>query len=400
MTTEKPRILFVDDERPILNAMRRLFRKEPYEMEFASSGEEGLELIQEFRPTVIVSDQRMPGMSGIEFLSRVKELDPDTVRIILTGYTDLKVAEDAINQGEVYRFITKPWNDDDLRAAIASASERHRLRKENERLVQELQVLNASLEEKVRERTRELELRQAELVQSEKLAGLGMLAGGVAHELNNPLGGILALVQLLRRDDTGPESKEWREDLEQIEDAAKRCKRIVRDLLEFARTSSGEDREEVQIEDLFDKALNLVRLQSKRKASAVQVDRNFEEGIPAVQVNPNRIQQVLLNLLSNALHAVPAEGGHIVLETKTRDGFLVASVADDGPGIPDDIRDRIFDPFFTTKPPGQGTGLGLSVSYGIIQEHGGRIELDSSDSGTTFRVLLPLQVVSRGEVRQ
>lgn len=380
-----PRILFVDDETSILNSLKRLFRREPYEIEFASNGEEALEVFRRLRPSVVVSDQRMPKMSGIELLSKVKALDEHTVRIILTGFTDMKVAEDAINQGEVYRFVTKPWNDDDLKAAVAAGVDRYRLVHENQRLVAELKSLNVNLEEKVAERTRELRQRQAELVQSEKLAGLGMLAGGVAHEINNPLGGILALSQILLQEIKDPSQ---REDLRQVEEAALRCKRIVRDLLDFSRSSQSEDHQETQLGQLFDKAISLVLLQSKGKK--ISVHRNFDEELPSVCVNPNRVQQVLLNLLANAVQAVDERQGEIVVSTERQNGFVVATVEDNGPGIPGDVRDRIFDPFFTTKPQGEGTGLGLSVSYGIIQDHGGKIEVNCPSKGAQFKVFLPL----------
>lgn len=396
---EQSRVLFVDDEKPILNAMRRLFRREPYEMEFAPDAETALKVVEDFHPAVVVSDQRMPGMSGIDLLSRVKEFEPDTVRIVLTGYTDLRVAEDAINRGEVYRFITKPWNDDDLRSAVASGVERYQLKKENEDLLKQLKELNSSLEEKVAERTRELEQRQAELVQSEKLAAVGMLAGGVAHEINNPLGGILALTQILRREAEGgtqaaSQPAVWSdtapEDLRQIEEAALRCKRIVSDLLDFSRSSKAEERQEVYVEDLFEKALSLAQLQDKRHH--VTVERSFEDGVPGVRVNANRIQQVLLNLLSNAFYAAHEASGDdaaVTLRTSAENGYVVASVEDNGPGVPDKYTARVFDPFFTTKTPGQGTGLGLSVSYGIVQEHGGRIEVENTSRGARFRVYLP-----------
>src|SRR6476660_5253216 len=125
------RILFVDDEPAILNAVKPLFRREPYEIETAPDGKTGIEVFRRFRPAVVVSDHRMPGMTGVEFLAKIRAIDPESVRIILTGCTDLPAAESAINEGEVWRFLTKPWNDEDLRATVAGAIERHRLVDEN-----------------------------------------------------------------------------------------------------------------------------------------------------------------------------------------------------------------------------------------------------------------------------
>src|SRR4051812_45183507 len=266
-TAAAPRILFVDDEPAILNAIKRLLRREGYEIETASDGNAGLEAFRRFRPSVVVSDHRMPGMTGVEFLTKARAIDPEPVRVVLTGCTDLPAAESAINEGEVWRFVTKPWNDEDLRTTVAGAAERYRLVFENRILL-------------------------------DKLASIGLLAGGVAHELNNPLGGILAYSEMLRKDLAA--QPEIAADLKLIEEAAHRAKRIVADLLDFARTSRQSARARSSIEDMAEKAITLAMFQIRKD---VEIRREFE-GVAPVFVDANRIEQVVLNLLSNAVHAV------------------------------------------------------------------------------------------------
>lgn len=353
-----PRILFVDDEIGILSALKRVFRREAYEIETASDGESALEVFRRFRPSVVVSDYRMPGMSGVELLTTVRAIDPEAVRVILTGCTDLPAAEAAINQGEVWRFITKPWAETEIRETIATACERYRLVAENRVLL-------------------------------DKLAAIGLLAGGVAHELNNPIGGILAYAQILRKDVGGDAAV--LSDLKAIEDAAHRAKRIVSDLLDFARSSRSADRKPVSLTEIAEKAVALSRFQLR------DISVELDAGDPGpVLADANRLQQVVLNLLSNALDAVAQarrEGlsaGRVTVRTWRAGGDACLSVSDDGPGVPESVREKVFDAFFTTKEPGKGTGLGLAVSTGIVRDHGGHIGLRSSPGGgATFVVTIP-----------
>ena len=364
------RILFVDDEPAILNAIRRLLRRDNYEIETACDGVAGLVAFRRFRPSVVVSDHRMPGMTGVEFLTRARAIDPEPVRVVLTGCTDLPAAEAAINEGEVWRFITKPWNDEDLRATVAGAADRYRLVFENRILL-------------------------------DKLASIGLLAGGVAHELNNPIGGILAYSEMLRKDLVA--QPEIVADLKQIEDAAGRAKRIIADLLDFARTSRSSTRARSSMEEMAEKAITLAMFQIRKD---VEIRREFA-GVAPVFVDANRIEQVVLNLLSNAVHAVSSgerRGGSIVVRTRSSADRVSIEVQDDGPGIAADQFAKIFDPFFTTKAAGEGTGLGLTVSQGIVRDHGGQLTATSRPGeGATFTITLPAmpsaEALAQGEAR-
>ncbi len=233
--------------------------------------------------------------------------------------------------------------------------------------------------------TEELRLRQ-ELIQQEKMAAIGMLAGGVAHEINNPLGGVLAFTQLLLKRVTDAETKE---DLNEIEKAAIRCKKIVQELLDFSRVSKEKEKCLVYVNMLLEKVIPFVQMEIR----SLNIDVHFDlkPDVPAVMAVPNRLQQVFLNLLTNACHAMP-RGGKLTLTTsyhkEAKEVFI--SVKDSGMGIPKEIQNRIFEPFFTTKDPGKGTGLGLSISYRIIKENGGSIDVDSEmNKGTSFTIRLP-----------
>lgn len=232
---------------------------------------------------------------------------------------------------------------------------------------------------------------QRELIQQEKMAAIGMLAGGVAHEINNPLGGIIAFVQLLKRDSANKEN--LKNDLEEIERAALRCKKIVADLLDFSRVSSDRDRCLVNVNTLIEKVFPFIQ----REIKSFNVELKFDAGlkIPSVLGIPDRLQQVFLNLLTNACHAMP-KGGTLIVRTRSaeRGKFVDISVRDTGTGIPCEIIDKIFDPFFTTKEPGKGTGLGLSISYRIVKDHDGDIFCNAlSGGGTEFVVRLPAKTL-------
>jgi two-component system NtrC family sensor kinase len=226
---------------------------------------------------------------------------------------------------------------------------------------------------------------QQRLIQSERLISMGKLAAGVAHEINNPLTGILAYAEDLKED--AEPSDPRRKDYEVIVHEALRCRQIVHRLLDFARQDASSF-VRVLAGDLIEKALDVFARQAAFRNIAFE--RRIEDGLPAIEVDPTQIQQVLINLIVNAQQAMP-DGGTIVLTADRSDegNKVEFLVKDQGHGIPLAIRSRIFDPFFSTKR-GETGGLGLAVCFGIVHRHGGTIDFHSEPgSGTTFRVLLP-----------
>lgn len=235
----------------------------------------------------------------------------------------------------------------------------------------------------------ESERLQEELIQQEKMAAIGMLAGGIAHEINNPLGGILAFTQLMIRDCN--EGHAMKGDLQEIERAAVRCKKIVSDLLDFSRLSKPKDRQWLDVNPLMEKLFPFLKMEFK--SWNIDLVTDLDRSIPKVFGSASQLQQVFLNLITNACHAMP-KGGRLTVKTEVSPArsHVMVHIVDTGVGIPKENLGKIFDPFFTTKEPGKGTGLGLSVSYRIIREHGGHFLVDSIvDRGSTLTVNLPAE---------
>jgi two-component system, NtrC family, sensor kinase len=246
-------------------------------------------------------------------------------------------------------------------------------------------VVNAfnRMQETIRERRR---LNQEKLMRSDRLAVLGQLAAGVAHEINNPLGSILLFTRLTLQQTTG--DGQMRDNLERIELETRRCHAIVQSLLDFARRREPKV-EPVDVNQLADSAVSFFDKQNLLKN--IKIVRNYGGNLPSIQADQQQLQQVLINMIVNASGAMNGKGV-LTIETSDSgaDGSVRISIADTGCGIPPENLDRIFDPFFTTKDVGHGTGLGLSVSYGIIQAHKGDIAVSSTPgTGSRFTITLP-----------
>ena len=241
---------------------------------------------------------------------------------------------------------------------------------------------------------KKLEETQNQLLQAEKIASLGQLAAGVAHEINNPLAGILIYAEILQRDMEANAS--GRQHIEEIINQTLRCKQIVTRLLEFSRQSLGQ-KTLLSINEIISRCVKLIAKQVLFQN--IQIKLSLDRELPQIFGDPGELQQVFTNLLLNAADAMNGRG-RITITSCTaheRDGVII-TFADTGSGIPAELRDKIFEPFFTTKPPGKGTGLGLSIVYGVIQRHGGTIEVESPHGGgTEFIIRLPLDAQENQE---
>ena len=267
----------------------------------------------------------------------------------------------------------------------------------------EVEQYNRNLEEKIIERTLQLEEAQAQLIQSEKMSAIGQLAAGVAHELNNPLGGILGYAQFtleklnknIPEKTTAKEIQSYIRYVSDIETQARRCKTIVQNLLKFSRSSRTVDFADVDVNKAIEETLSFVAHQLH--LSQIELDVQLDPKLPHIQGNIGQLQQVFTNLIINAMHA--SKPGALVMITSRYSpalgefgGAVELMFKDHGHGIKDENLKKIFEPFFTTKEIGKGTGLGLSVSYGIVKEHGGEITVTSEvGAGSTFTVVLPVQ---------
>jgi signal transduction histidine kinase/ActR/RegA family two-component response regulator len=226
-----------------------------------------------------------------------------------------------------------------------------------------------------------------QLIQAEKLTALGELVAGVAHEINNPLSAVMGWTQLLLSRDPSPE---FRRRLETMYSEEERMGKIVKNLLTFARKHPPE-KKYLGLNGIIEKTLELKAYHFK--VNQIRVDRDLQPDLPMTMLDFHQMQQVLLNLFNNAEQAMveSGRGGTLRITTRRVEDSIEASVTDDGPGIPEEVRGRVFEPFFTTKKEGKGTGLGLSLCYGIVQEHAGTIAVDSQvGTGTTFTIRLPI----------
>jgi signal transduction histidine kinase len=370
----------------------------------------GLEAWQQFEAgdfLVVISDWTMPELDGVELIRRIRaSIRPHYVYCILLTARSQK--EDVVEGMEAGAddFVTKPFDRDELRVRLRAG----------ERIVQ--------LEQNLAAQNRALRATQATLIQSEKLAGLGRLAAGIAHEINNPLAFVTNNLGVLRRDvpasfNVLDKYRTGRESLSRVEPALAaevarmeqeidlayiqqnlvrqfdhslqglaRVRDIVRNLLNFARIDEAERRSL----DLNAAILGTAEILAHEiKTKQVQFENRFEP-VPQVLCHPAKINQVLLNMLLNAIQACQP-GGTVSARTRRESAtHVLIEIEDNGCGIGSEHLPHIFEPFFTTKPVGQGTGLGLSVSYGIVREHGGSIEVKSEPGrGSLFQIRLPIQ---------
>lgn len=265
------------------------------------------------------------------------------------------------------------------------ASSLNNMAKELEKEQKELEEWATKLENKVEERTQEIKKIHGQLFRSEKLASLGKLAAGVAHEINNPLTGVLTNASLLLEDFEKDDPR--KEDVQVVVNETIRCREIVKRLLDFSRQTKPQ-KKQTDVNTLIDNIILLVRNQTSFRN--IQIEKILDGKLPQIMADPDQIQQVFINLILNAADVMP-KGGKLILETKVipiKD-FIEIRITDTGTGIPEELRTRIFDPFFTTKE--NGTGLGLALSYGIVEQHGGTINLESKiGKGTTFIIHLPV----------
>ena len=428
------RVLVVDDDPILLTQIKHQAGKLVAEVQVAQDGAAGLALWGQWRPDVVVTDIFMPRMNGLEMSEAIKAADPDAQIIVITSDNDGEGLRRALAIG-VERYITKPV-DMHLLADAVSKCVRDRKQAEDLRLTRQVAALTEALREQLDEKLRaeealkqekaeqkvlinRLEEAHNQLLQAEKMASIGQLAAGVAHEINNPIGfvnsnmGVLQnyvqkMLNLLseyekHESELSAESRtalsvvKQETDLEYLrEDVSdllkeslgglQRVKRIVQDLKDFSHVSDSE-MAWANLENGLESTLNVVWNELKYKAEVVRDYGN----LPEVECIPSQLNQVFMNLLVNAAQAIP-EHGTITLRTRREGQNVRIEIADTGSGIPQEIINRIFDPFFTTKPVGTGTGLGLSITHGIIRKHNGRIGVSSEPGkGTTFSITIPIK---------
>ena len=465
------RVLVVDDTSDNLQLLTSILTRHGYSVDTAANGEQALKLLGTVLPDLILLDIRMPVMDGYEVCRRLKS-DEDTRAIPVIFISALEDEGDKVKgfQLGAVDYVTKPFQPEEVLERVKAhlgarewtlqlerevrkrteelAAANHRLKQElseRRRAEEALRRLNEDLEERVRERTRELarsrddlqqaydnlKVAQSRILQQEKMACIGQLAAGVAHEINNPIGFMLSnlntldkyakrlidfhraqetvLAQLIARGEAEQavfeELKECRRRLkidavlddigelvaESIE-GGDRVKKIVQNLKSFARPDEDEQKP-ADINQCLESTLNMVWNELKYKC---EVQRDFGE-LPPLLCNPGQLNQVFTNLLVNAAQAIESKG-EIRIVTRQEGESVVVAIEDNGSGIPAEGLPRIFEPFYTTKEVGKGTGLGLSIAYDIIKNHQGDISAESGvGKGTRFTIRLPLNAEAAQE---
>jgi len=368
------KILFVDDDEANLIVCEAACA-DRFEVLTASSAAAALEHMQREEVGVIVADQRMPGTSGVELLERVRIEYPDTVRLLITAYTDVQAAVAAINRGRVRRYLRKPWEADELRAELTDALDVYAM-------------------------TRKLSALEVRLRETERVYALGVVAASIAHEMKNPMMWVtnslsFAQKELRRLADHGGAAA-IKQQLEEIEatltDSRTGVDRVVDIVrgIEMPTRSDSAALGPTDFAEVLRLTLRLVSGELMRSAS-LELDVTCA---PKVRASPTKLGQVVLNLIVNAMQAIssrPRNQNVISVRLRVEDAWAVLEVADNGPGIADEDLDRIFDPFFTSKA-GVGTGLGLAISRRIVEEIDGSLVAgrDERLGGASFLVRLPL----------
>jgi signal transduction histidine kinase len=405
------RILIVDDEEPI----RKLFAGclgERYTCVTAAEAQEALLRLASEDFALVIADVQMPGLNGVELLRRVTEYFPDTAVVMVSGIDRTQRVLDAVRLG-AYDYLIKPCDLGVLELTVERALERRKLLRDGKRYKKDLEKQNKEL---ARSKA-ELERLQAQIVHSEKMASLGQLAAGVAHELNNPAGFIYGNMEILRACAAGlerllsfydaaqlpmsltaqvkaiKEEIDYENSLEDLKSIIADCHsgaERIRDVVQNLRLFSRLDEAEFKKVELHEGIESTIRLLSQYYGSGrITLERDYAE-LPPVDCYAGQLNQVWMNLLTNAAQAIGVEG-KVRVATRRENEMVVVSISDTGGGIaPEDLK-KIFDPFFTTKRVGEGTGLGLSITYGIIERHGGSISVKSRPGeGTTFTLAIPI----------
>lgn len=363
------RVLIAEDDPAAANVLETLLGRVGYEVSIAADGASALKILESGPPPdVLLLDWMLPGVSGLDVCYRVRERwDPITLPILMvTAKTDAESIAKAFAAG-ASDYLTKPFLGAELRARIAA----------------HLRVKQL-LEERMRF--------EEQMMERDKLSTLGLLVSGVAHDLNNPLGGISGYAQLLLEEEKEPSRLDA---LRQIVSEVQRCNRIVGELLSFSRRRPAE-RTDVDLEEVLQSTLELRerQIQSSGVSTRLEIDRD----LPHLRADPHQLQQVFLNILVNGEQALRMGGDLLGVRARVappassepdRDAVVI-SFFNNGPPIPPETLPRIFEPFFTTKGEDEGTGLGLSICRRIVREHGGDIDVESGPDGTTFRVRLPV----------
>jgi len=374
-------VLLVDDEQLNLTVLRG-FLEERWKVYEATSGTEALAIAAQVPLDVVVADQRMPGMTGVELLEELRRRRPDIAGIVLTAYADMQSMESAINRANVFRFLRKPWEPAEITRSIEQASSHVVQRRTIERLV----GLLARRSEELRGSLEQVKAQHEVLLHLERLSTIGKLASGVTHDLRNVMVALRTADAELAENTLDPG---LREIMTLGVLAIDNLLQSLQAVHEYAR--SGSIALQLGVVDpaaVVRAALAISRMDAQFRQR--RVDQDVPAGLPKVHADPQKLTQVLVNLIRNALHAT-AQGARVCISARVgAAGEVEFAVEDEGTGVAPAVREHLFEPFVTSKS-GQGLGLGLYMSKLIVESHRGRITLvDREGGGSRFEVVLPV----------
>ncbi len=395
MSLAEKTFLVVDDEPDILDAIHRLFRRQ-YRVLTAKTVDEAWELLETEPIQVVMTDQRMPRTTGVEFLSELRERYPDIVRVLLTGYSNIDNVVDAINEGHVYRYISKPWNPSELKLFVAQAFDYYVAQRERQQLVNELRAAN----EKLESQNAKLTTANEELKMLDRMKTVFMEV--VSHELNTPIAVLLGYSFLLHREIGDTEEKVVRKAIDGIENAGNRLKNITGRIFKMMETESQTrhlDLEDIDVSEFLDRISLQVDPFLKKRDQRIELE--VAPGLTSIRADSDKLNDIFINLVMNAVK-FSYDGSAIRIEANSSTGDRVEfRIIDHGIGITEEDLEQVFDAFFSTfdsryHSSGEfefgkrGIGLGLSVAQKFTEMHGGTISVQSEEgSGTCFIVTLP-----------
>lgn len=383
-------LLIVDDEPVILQILKAVFEDEPYRLSCVGTGSAARKVLEEEGCDLLITDKNLPDASGLDLLRLAKERAPLCEVIVITGYASLETAVEALEL-DAFDYVLKPLNNVfDIRKKVRQALQKQEMALENQRLIARLREQNAALERALDE-SRKL---QQELIQSEKLAGIGTLAAGIAHEISSPLFGIMGLAEAIVEEQDRELAVQYATD---IVEYCRNIRDIVVELSSYSRTASKEFLAAVDLPRTIEDALRLVERSTSVQGVTFRTRFEGAERGLVVHARANEMQQVFVNLIRNAAEAVQERwgqeaGGAVEISAGPGEGHVWVKVRDNGVGIEESKIGAIFDPFYTTKPPGKGTGLGLNVVFRILTKYRGHVSVESRvGEGTTFTLKIPVE---------
>lgn len=381
-------IVVVDDDPAILELVTFLLTRRGHRVSVANDAQTALALVAAEQPELVLMDYMLPDQDGLSALRSIREQFPDTYVVMFSGQGSEELVVELMKAGAA-EYLLKPFNN---RALLERVDGVLRLREielanralqlERERLLLEIETWNRELQERVREKSEALQRAQTEIAQTEKLAALGYLSAGMAHEIRNPLNSIALFTQLLRQAIEDPELRDY---LDKTLKEVDRIDSIIRRLADAAgRTRTIQPG--VQIDQVIQSALEVFRPQIE--ARRITVGLLCPEPPPPIKADPAELEQIFTNLFLNALEEMP-RGGRLHIAVSTQDQRIIVRITDTGGGIREELLETVFEPFFTTKS--RGTGIGLPVVRRIARLYHGDVTIEeTSQHGTTFRVSFPV----------